>query len=129
MRYAARDFYPSPVSLAFMMVRCTSDFARRPRLDMKRSSTTLFSNKPVASPDLGLQEMQAELQRLEDRDWWLWGMAVIVMLLLTFAVFTMSFPGLIKVDDPFFDASLNRAVRGLVGLVLIFNAYTIHQQI
>jgi diguanylate cyclase (GGDEF)-like protein len=73
--------------------------------------------------------MQAELQRLEDRDWWLWSMAVIVMLVLTFAVFTMSFPGLIKVDDPFFDASMNRAVRGLVILVLIFNAYTIHQQI
>jgi diguanylate cyclase (GGDEF)-like protein len=35
---------------------------------------------------------------------------------------------LIKVDDPFFRASLNRAVRGLVGLVLIFNGYTIYQQ-
>jgi diguanylate cyclase (GGDEF)-like protein len=56
-------------------------------------------------------------------------MAVIVMLLLTFAVFTMSFPGLVKVDDPFFQASLNRAVRGLIGLVLIFNGYTIYQQV
>jgi diguanylate cyclase (GGDEF)-like protein len=73
--------------------------------------------------------MQAKLQKLERRDWWLWSMAVVVMLLLTFAVFTMSFPGLIKVDDPFFEASLNRAVRGLIGLVLIFNAYTIYQQI
>ncbi len=51
------------------------------------------------------------------------------MLLLTFAVFTMSFPGLVKVEDPFFQASLNRAVRGLIGLVLIFNAYTIYQQV
>ncbi len=56
-------------------------------------------------------------------------MAVVVMLLLTFAVFTMSFPGVFKVDDPFFDSSVNRAVRGLIGLVLIFNAYTIYQQI
>ena len=56
-------------------------------------------------------------------------MAVIVMLLLTFAVFSMSFPQLIKVDDPFFESGLNRAVRGLVGLVLIFNAYTIYQQV
>ena len=69
------------------------------------------------------------MQKLERRDWWLWSMAVIVMLLLTFAVFSMSFPGLVKVDDPFFEASLNRAVRGLIGLVLIFNAYTIYQQI
>ena len=76
-----------------------------------------------------LTETQAKLRKLERRDWWLWSTAVIVMLLLTFAVFTMSFPGLVKVDDPFFQASLNRAVRGLIGLVLIFNAYTIYQQI
>jgi len=73
--------------------------------------------------------MQVELQKLERRDWWLWGMAIIVMLLLTFAVFAMSFPGLIKIEDPFFQASVNRAVRGLAGLVLIFNAYTVYQQI
>jgi diguanylate cyclase (GGDEF)-like protein len=86
-------------------------------------------HKPDPSSQTRLPEMQAELQKLERRDWWLWSMAVIVMLLLTFAVFTMSFPGLVKVDDPFFEASLNRAVRGLIGLVLIFNAYTIYQQI
>jgi diguanylate cyclase (GGDEF)-like protein len=40
----------------------------------------------------------------------------------------MSFPDLIKVDDPLFRYSLDRAVRGLVGLVLIFNGYTIYQQ-
>jgi diguanylate cyclase len=81
---------------------------------------------PVETP---LTKVQAELRKLERRDWWLWWMAVIVMLLLTFAVFTMSFPGLIRVDDPFFQSSLNRAVRGLIGLVLIFNAYTIYQQV
>ena len=76
-----------------------------------------------------LPEMQARLRKLERRDWWLWGMAVIVMLVLTFAVFAMSFPRLITVEDPFFQASLSRAVRGLIGLVLIFNSYTIYQQI
>jgi diguanylate cyclase (GGDEF)-like protein len=83
------------------------------------------------SPHSGtrLPELKAQLEKLERRDWWLWSMAVIVMLLLTFAVFTMSFPGLIKVDDAFFQASMNRAVRGLIGLVLIFNAYTIYQQV
>ena len=87
------------------------------------------SNESVASPEMRLQQVQADLKKLERRDWWLWSMAVVVMLLLTFAVFTMSFPGLVKVDDPFFQASLNRAVRGLIGLVLIFNAYTIYQQV
>jgi diguanylate cyclase (GGDEF)-like protein len=85
--------------------------------------------QPATSSDERLLQLQAELHKLERRDWWLWSMAVIVMLLLTFAVFTMSFPGLVKVDDPFFQDSLNRAVRGLIGLVLIFNGYTIYQQV
>jgi diguanylate cyclase (GGDEF)-like protein len=76
-----------------------------------------------------LNEVQEQLRKLERRDWWLWSMAVVVMLLLTFAVFSMSFPELFKIDDPFFQSSLNRAVRGLVGLVLIFNGYTIYQQL
>ena len=95
---------------------------------MSSSLSTPIALKPDPSPDANLPELQAKLQKLERRDWWLWSMAVIVMLLLTFAVFSMSFPGLVKVDDPFFQASLNRAVRGLIGLVLIFNAYTIYQQ-
>jgi diguanylate cyclase (GGDEF)-like protein len=96
---------------------------------MSSSPSTSIAVNPDLAPDANLPGLQAKLQRLERRDWWLWSMAVIVMLLLTFAVFAMSFPGLVKVDDPFFQASLNRAVRGLIGLVLIFNAYTIYQQI
>lgn len=85
-------------------------------------------NLPELPKDLHLGKLQRELESLERRDWWLWSLAVVVMLLLTVAVVSMSFPDLIKVDDPFFRFSLNRAVRGLVGLVLIFNGYTIYQQ-
>ena len=93
------------------------------------SSPSEPTNESAPSPEARLQGVQAELKKLERRDWWLWSMAVVVMMLLTFAVFTMSFPGLVKVEDPFFQASLNRSVRGLIGLVLIFNAYTIYQQV
>ncbi len=93
----------------------------------------IISNTPdqqeTPSSESALREVQKNLQKLERRDWWLWSMAVVVMLLLTFAVFSMSFPGIIKVDDPWFQLSLNRNIRGLVGLILIFNAYTIYQQI
>ena len=83
---------------------------------------------PEVPRDLHLGKIQGELESLERRDWWLWSLAIVVMLLLTLAVVSMSFPDLIKVDDPFYRYSLNRAVRGLVGLVLIFNGYTIYQQ-
>ncbi len=75
------------------------------------------------------EEIHAKLRKLEKRDWWLWGAAVVVMLLLTAAVLSLSFPGLLRVEDPFFQASLNRSVRGLIELVLLFNAYTIYQQV
>jgi len=76
-----------------------------------------------------MQEIQASLRKLERRDWWLWSLAIVVMLLLTVAVVSLSFPDLMKFQDPYFQFSLNQAVRGLVGLVLLFNTYTIYQQV
>lgn len=96
---------------------------------MSDSSTSLFSQLSDPAAEERLAELQGKLRKLERRDWWLWSMAVVVMLLLTFAVFSMTFPGMVRVDDPFFQTSLDRAVRGLIGLVLIFNAYTIYQQV
>ena len=91
--------------------------------------TTVPQTLPEEPVESRLQEIHASLQKLERRDWWLWGLAVLVMLLLTAAVVSLSFPNLLKVEDTFFQFSLNQAVRGLVGLVLLFNAYTIYQQV
>jgi diguanylate cyclase (GGDEF)-like protein len=84
---------------------------------------------PEAATEERVGEIRAQLRKLEVRDWWLWSLAIVVMLLLTGAVVSLSFPGLTAVEDPFFQYSLNRAVRGLVGLVLIFNSYSIYQQV
>ena len=80
------------------------------------------------APDARLELLKDELKRLERRDWWLWVVAICVMLLLTSAVLSMSFPGLIGQADSIFQQSLEQAVRGLVGLVLLFNIYSIYQQ-
>jgi diguanylate cyclase (GGDEF)-like protein len=96
---------------------------------MSDSSPSLFSQLSDPAAEKRLAELQEKLRKLERRDWWLWSLAAVVMLLLTFAVFSMTFPGMVRVDDPFFQSSLDRAVRGLIGLVLIFNAYTIYQQV
>jgi diguanylate cyclase (GGDEF)-like protein len=82
--------------------------------------------------DTGIEEMQRiheSLARLERRDWWLWSAAVVVMLLLTVAVVSMSLPALVADPSSFFQFHLEQAVRGLVGLVLLFNTYTIYQQV
>jgi len=96
---------------------------------MSDTSPSLQSQLSDPAAKMRLAELQEKLRKLERRDWWLWSMAVVVMLLLTFAVFSMTFPKLVRVDDPFFQTSMDRAVRGLIGLVLIFNAYTIYQQV
>jgi diguanylate cyclase (GGDEF)-like protein len=100
------------------------------------SSGSLFGfSAPVSGEPSGAEaethaeELHAKLRKLEKRDWWLWGAAVVVMMLLTVAVLSLSFPGLLRVEDPFFQASLNRSVRGLIELVLLFNAYTIYKQV
>jgi len=83
---------------------------------------------PEESPIRRMQEIQERLRRLERRDWWLWWAAVVVMLLLTVGVVSLSFPTLMQ-TDAFYKLQLSLAVRGLVGLVLLFNTYTIYQQV
>ncbi len=75
------------------------------------------------------QEIHQNLRKLERRDWWLWIMAILVMLLLTVAVISLNFPQLLRIEDPFLQYGINQAVRGLVALVLLFNAYTVYQQV
>ena len=82
-----------------------------------------------APNDPRLGEVQAQLKQLERRDWWLWATALVIMLLLTAAVFSLSFPQLLAPEDTFLRFDLNRLVRGLAGLILLFNAYTVYQQI
>jgi diguanylate cyclase (GGDEF)-like protein len=90
--------------------------------------TTPETHLPELPPVQRMQEIQEELRRIERRDWWLWWAAVIVMLLLTVGVVSMSFPGLMQLDH-YLEEQMTLAVRGLVGLVLLFNTYSIYQQV
>src|ERR1700733_14681128 len=90
--------------------------------------TTSDQQQPLLS-ESELHEVQTNLQKLEIREWWLWSLAVVVMLLLTFAVFSLNFPQLAKQEPPLFQLGQGEAVRGLVALVILFNAYTVYQRI
>jgi hypothetical protein len=74
-----------------------------------------------------LQEIHAGLERLERREWWRWATALLIMLLLTLGVFSLSLPGVGK--DIFSQEQLSLTVRGLLGLVLVFDFFVIFQQV
>jgi len=68
--------------------------------------------------------------KMERHEWWLWSAAVSVTLLLTAGLASFLLPGLVGIESnhsTFF--SLPQVVRGLVGLVLIFDIYTLYQQL
>jgi len=73
--------------------------------------------------------IEATLRRLENRDWWLWSGAIIVTLLLTAAVVSLSLPHILIVDKAESQYNLSQNLRGLIALVLLFDIYTIYQQL
>jgi diguanylate cyclase (GGDEF)-like protein len=75
-----------------------------------------------------LRQIEAKLRRVERRDWWLWGATALITLLLLGAVASLSLPGLFATDF-FFEWNLQIAVRGLTGMVLLFNLYAVYQKL
>jgi len=69
------------------------------------------------------------MRQVEGREWWLWGSAVAVTLVLTFAIISLTFPGFHQPLDGVYSLNLKEWVRGLAALVLLFNIYTIYQHL
>jgi PAS domain S-box-containing protein len=67
--------------------------------------------------------------QLEDREWWLWGFAVAVTLVLTFGILSLTFPGFHLPASSFYTLNLREWVRALAALVLLFDIYTIYQHL
>ena len=66
--------------------------------------------------------------QVEWREWWLWGSAVVVTLVLTFGILSLTLPDFPKPTDNIYSLNLKEWVRGLAALVLLFDIYTIYQQ-
>jgi PAS domain S-box-containing protein len=74
-------------------------------------------------------ETQSGLHKIEKREWWLWGTAVTVTLLLTAGIASF-LPSLMDAQENWETLfSIRQAVWGLLGAVLLFDVYSIHQQI
>jgi diguanylate cyclase (GGDEF)-like protein len=75
------------------------------------------------------QEIADNLRKIEKRDWWVWANSIFVMLLLTGALISFTLPSLSQGATPLFRIKVTEAIFGLVALIVLFNAYTIYQQV
>src|SRR6202166_2802362 len=86
---------------------------------------------PPSLPPAGTrdQEIVDNLRRIEKRDWWIWANSIFVMLLLTGALISFILPSLAQGSTPLFRLKVTEAIFGLVVLVVLFNVYTVYQQV
>jgi two-component system cell cycle sensor histidine kinase/response regulator CckA len=73
--------------------------------------------------------LRAKHRKIERREWWLWATAGIITLLLTTALASFFAPGTSLNNDFRSVYVLPQAVRGLFGLVLLFDLYVIYQHL
>src|SRR5262245_48869768 len=75
------------------------------------------------------QAIQSDLRKIQTRNWWSWSNTVVIVLLLTCTIVSFTLPSLLREEQPFTSINLNIAIRGLIGLVLLFNIYSLWQQL
>jgi diguanylate cyclase (GGDEF)-like protein len=83
----------------------------------------------ASSAEAGAKELAEERRRLERRDWWVRGYSIFVIVLLTFAVISLTLPALLTGAETIFKIKLTEVVFGLITLIVVFNIYTIYQEI
>ncbi len=69
------------------------------------------------------------MRQVEGREWWLWGFAVAVTLVLTCGILSLTFPGFGLLASREYFLGLKEWVRGLAALVLLFDIYTVYQHL
>jgi PAS domain S-box-containing protein len=77
-------------------------------------------NSPEAIP--------VQMRQVDGREWWLWGFAIAVTLALTLGIVSFTFPWFRWDTDSSYWFDLREWVRGLAALVLMFDFYTVYQQ-
>jgi len=88
---------------------------------MNQGTPIVGQSKPAAAP---IQRWQ-----IEGREWWLWGLAVLVTLVLTFGIVSLTFFQLHPQAEGSYWTDLKEWVRGLACVVLLFDIYTLYQHL
>jgi diguanylate cyclase (GGDEF)-like protein len=81
-----------------------------------------------ASPVIEDPQMLANMVGVDRREWWLWSSASSVTLLLAMGIASFAVPAVLSGFDSFYAFFLSHAVRGLLGLVIVFNIYIVYEQ-
>jgi diguanylate cyclase (GGDEF)-like protein/PAS domain S-box-containing protein len=68
-------------------------------------------------------------RHIEGREWWLWGLAVTVTLVLTLGIVSLTFFQLLPPTERWYWSDLKDWVRGLACVVLLFDVYTLYQHL
>ena len=93
-----------------------------------RSMNQLDTNAdeaPEIPPQEGYSSRLLELQR---REWWTWGVSVLVMLALTTGVASLAFPTIMDGGKSPWESPVFQAVAGLVFLIVIFGCYLTYEK-
>ncbi len=94
--------------------------------ELQTPNAVEFGNESIESYTAAIQ---ADLRKIQTRNWWSWSNTVVIVLLLTSAIMSFSLPSLLRGDETFPKLNLNLAMRGLVALVLLFTIYSLWQQL
>jgi diguanylate cyclase (GGDEF)-like protein len=75
------------------------------------------------------EELTREFQKIEKRDWWVWGYSIFVVFLLVFAVIAFSLPAVRRGGETIFKIKMVDVVFGLIAMVVLFNLHVISQAV
>jgi diguanylate cyclase (GGDEF)-like protein/PAS domain S-box-containing protein len=73
------------------------------------------------------EAIPTDVNRIEGREWWLWGFAVVVTVVLTLGIISFTFPWVNRSAEASYWFDLREWVRGLAALVLLFDFYSVYQ--
>jgi len=75
------------------------------------------------------RSLREELSGNQRKEWWLWAVAFCITFLLTSAIVVLALPTINSFQVHADSGALQQTLRGLVALVILFDLYTIYQQV
>ena len=91
--------------------------------------TSIHPPKSTVHPSVRSESPSDRLRKIERREWLLWAGAVTITLLLTGGIASFLLPMLHAAEETGAAFTLKQEVTGLFGVVLLFDLYTVYQQL